>query len=200
MHPDSRADLVAVVQDVEARGGGAKAAGSIYSLSAAAMPDAFLIRTRETLNRHLSHPFPFADRALAPERAQRSRNMTLPISKGDRARRSLARGQRAGPRRSRHSTAEVHGRISPSSVWPCPRWVPAPTRRLRVRYPPGRTGQISWCHPSADFVRAIHLVGPRGQEWWIERAPRHHEARCLTSALLEQIEGFAERRVAGSSQ
>ena len=79
--PDSRADLVAVVQDVEARGGGAKAAGSLYSLSAAAMPDAFLIRTRETLNRHLSHPFPFADRALAPER-YRVRNMTLPICRG----------------------------------------------------------------------------------------------------------------------
>ena len=25
--------------------------------------------------------------------------------------------------------------------------------------------------PLGDFVRAIHLVGPRGQEWWIERAP-----------------------------
>jgi hypothetical protein len=166
--PGSRADLVSVVQDVEGRGGGAKAAGSLYSLSAAAMPDSFLLRTRETLDRHLSRPFPFSDRALAPARYR------SPQHDGPNLHRVLAPDATL-PRGGAliHVEAGIQLRRFIADLTAVGLAVPTmgsgSSQTLAGAISTGTHGADFVVPPLGDFVRAIHLVGPRGQEYWIER-------------------------------
>jgi hypothetical protein len=176
-HPSSLSDLVQIVQQAEAAEPPRKvhAAGSSWSLSdAPATPD-YLVETK-ALHASLYDVIPHALR--------------------EDARLALT----AQPSGQRHSYYHVEAGITihelcrrldqPDTRWPLPthdlagqhpvlggRWALATMggasgQTLAGAISTGTHGSDVQLQPMADFVEAVHLVGPGGRQHWIERSSR----------------------------
>lgn len=163
--PGTLGDLVAVVQEVEKRTARAKAVGSDYSLSNASVSDGYVISLAK-LNKHLSQPFP-APASSIPA----SRVASLAADAG-----WLAVLARPGLRRQGNSLVHVQGGIRikdlladlASADLALPTMGAGGGQTLVGALATGTHGGDAHLPVLGDAVRAIHLVGPGGEEWWIE--------------------------------
>jgi len=164
--PEKKQDIVKIIQTAERDSKKLKAVGSIFSLSKVNVTDHYLLRT-EKLNKFLSRPYP-GNGKLGSGRSYRSathnRNWLHQIVKpGIRLRpnhhlvyfeagmkikdllHNLDQRNLAIPTMGAGGAQSIIGAISTG------------THGSDVRKP-----------PPSDYIRAIHLIGPGGQEWWIE--------------------------------
>jgi hypothetical protein len=164
--PQNLQDLVAIVVEAESKKKTVKAVGSRYSFSHAYWSDDFIIDT-SALNKHLSQP---SNRSLPSERFRSPThtnnwlsNTTDPgvldagvllihVEAGIKIKDLLADLKIAVPDGLALPTMGAGGGQS-----------------LAGALSTGTHGSDVRLQPLIDAVRAIHLVGPGGQEWWIER-------------------------------
>jgi hypothetical protein len=165
VHTPSRLqDLVAVVQLIEAKASRAKAVGSLWSLSQAPDSDNFVIKTNG-LNRHLSQPFPLPPTAFTG--AFRSPAHNAPW---------LRTWDHADARAPEGFLVHVEAGIQikqllvdlASAGLALPTMGAGAGQTLAGALSTGTHGSDVAMPVLGDFVRAVHLVGPGGQEWWIE--------------------------------
>src|SRR5262249_5582041 len=151
------------VQTVEAAASKAKAVGSVASLSAAPDSDGFVIKT-EKLNRHLSQPFPTPVTPLSASRFATSAHNAQWL------------GTLAHPRLPARGRSLVHVQAGikikdlvadlGSVGLGLPTMGAAGLQSLAGAFSTGTHGSDFGLPLLGDFVRAVHLVGPGGQEWW----------------------------------
>jgi hypothetical protein len=166
--PQNLQDLVAIVVDAERQQKKLKAVGSLYSLSKAHWSDNYIVNT-SALNKHLSQPMsgniPLnASRIRSPEH---NRDWLIYIAEAEiRANNAFLVHVETGIQ-VKQLLADLAVAVAPGLALPT------------MGYGGGQTlaGSLSTAthgadvntQPLIDAVRAIHLVGPGGQEWWIER-------------------------------
>lgn len=163
--PADRRQLVTAIVDGESRGGGMKAQGACYSLSKAQVADRSLIRTND-LDRFLGRAFSSGVDPRTPP-ANRFRkgheNDTLRLLPGL----ATANG-------SVCVYVEAGVQIKQLLVDLASMGLALPTmgsgglQTLAGALSTGTHNADCVLPPLVDAVRAIHLVGPGGQEWWIE--------------------------------
>lgn len=177
--PASRAELVAAVIEGERTGGGVRAQGACYSLSRAAVADRVLIRTT-ALNKFLGAPLDGNGDRLVPRDATKETDpCKTPRLAGPRIRKHheqdvLELRDGAGPAEGAiliHVEAGVRIkqllRDLASIGHALPTMGSGGCQTLAGAISTG-THNSDARAPLVDNVRAIHLVGPGGQEWWIE--------------------------------
>ena len=164
--PADLQQLVRCIQQAESEGRSVRAQGSGYSLSKAAVADDYLVCT-DALNKWLSRPIPSATtnpnwfRSDAHNRdylaglvrssvmLAKDKDATfVHVEAGVKIKDLLAQLDSAGL--ALHTMGAGGG------------------QSLAGAMSTGTHGSDFKLPPLFDFVRAIHLVGPGGQEWWIE--------------------------------
>ena len=175
--PVDRAELVAAVIEGERTGGGVRAQGACYSLSRAAVADRVLIRTT-ALNKFLGTPGGKGGKVPPPETGMGDPCDT-PALAGSRIRTGheenvLVLREGAGPQEGAtliHVEAGVRIRQLLRDLaaigLALPTMGSGGCQTLAGAISTG-THNSDARAPLVDDVRAIHLVGPGGQEWWIE--------------------------------
>lgn len=162
--PADREELVRAIVDGESSGGGMKAQGACYAPSKAQVADKFLIRTGQ-LNQYLSKAFSgFGDIRKPPAdrmRSGREHDIIHP---------------RTGLVAADGCYVHVEAGVQIKTLL-------AELNKMRLALPTMGSGGLQTLagalstgthnadvalQPLVDSVRAIHLVGPGGQEWWIE--------------------------------
>jgi hypothetical protein len=177
--PSNRHDLVAIVRKVEESHSKAKAVGSVYSLSTAPDSDDFVIHTKR-LNRHLSQPFPPPPTALAAKRVVlggEPGEIEATFRSVDHDAPWLATLADEGLPRDRRVLVHVEAGIQirqlladlASAGLAVPTMGAAGGQTLAGALSTGTHGSDLDLSTLGDAVRAVHLVGIDGQEWWIER-------------------------------
>ena len=177
--PASRAELVAAVLEGERTGGGVRAQGACYSLSRAAVADRVLIRTT-ALNKFLGAPLDAQGDPLVPPPVTAADDPCVtPKLAGPRIRKHheddvLVLRDGAGPEDGAtliHVEAGVRIKQLLRDLnaigFALPTMGSGGCQTLAGAISTG-THNSDARAPLVDNVRAIHLVGPGGQEWWIE--------------------------------
>ena len=176
--PRSRAELVAAVLEAERTGGGVRAQGACYSLSKAAVADRVLIRTW-FLNKFLGTPRDANGKRLVPPDMGEDDDPCKPKIAGARIRAGheenvLELRDGEGPAEGSiliHVEAGVRIKQLLRDLakigYALPTMGSGGCQTLAGAISTG-THNSDARAPLVDNVRAIHLVGPRGQEWWIE--------------------------------
>ena len=177
--PRNRAPLVSAVIEGEKAGGGVRAQGAVYSLSKAAVADRVLIRTT-ALNKFLGAPRRADGTARVPPAAVKADDpCDTPKLAGPRIRAGheddvLVLRDGAGPAEGAtliHVEAGVRIRQLLRDLAAIGHALPTMgsggCQTLAGAISTG-THNSDRRAPLVDNVRAIHLVGPGGQEWWIE--------------------------------
>ncbi|BDC50877.1 hypothetical protein F183_A31930 [Bryobacterales bacterium F-183] len=164
--PRTLRELVKCVQQAEAEKRGVKAQGSGYSLSNAAVADDYLICT-DKLNKWLSRPFPASPKSVDSDRFRDGCNqdwlqfLTRPGAKplpDD----SFLIHVEAGIK-IKHLLADLD-----AAGLALPTMGAGGGQSLAGAMSTGTHGSDFLLPPLFDNIRAVHLVGPGGQEWWIE--------------------------------
>jgi FAD/FMN-containing dehydrogenase len=164
--PDGLRQLVRCIQQAEAEKRSIKAQGSGYSLSHAAVADDYLICT-DDLNKWLSRPLPFASTDSRWFRSDAHnhdlltglvRPEILTGLKADSALIHVEAGIKIGDLLKQLDDADLA----------LPTMGAGGGQSLAGAMSTGTHGSDFKLAPMFDLVRAIHLVGPGGQEWWIE--------------------------------
>jgi FAD binding domain len=167
--PRTKQELVAAIIEIEADGRKAKALGSNMSFSAVARSDDCLIETHE-LNKHLSFP---REAGNAPWPAERFRDGVVT----DRlATMMAAQVTNKSPKlvyveggvKIRDLLGDLAQTSSPGLALPA--MGAGGAQSIAGSLATGTHGAEMDRQPLMDSIRAVHLVGPGGQEWWIERS------------------------------
>jgi len=173
-HPNALQQIVSAVIDGEASGGKMKAKGSNYSLSGAQVTDDFLIST-DGLNMHLSQPHPVmigGDGIALLLDASRVANPSY----GDDLLQKIVRPGLVLPPGNHLIHVEAGIKIKQLLADLASVNLALPTmgagggQSLAGALSTGTHGSDVQLSPLGDFVRAVHIVGPKGQEWWITPA------------------------------
>lgn len=183
--PENKAQLVHAVAASAKGSRSLRALGSVWALSEAALADNVVVT--ELLNRHVSRPFPPGGAGLPPHR--------LRDGGGDFLGRALA-GKLAGKLRSAgrhfvHVEAGVTIRALlqdlKASGLALRTMGSAGGQSLAGALSTGTHGADVDVLPFVEWIRAVHLVGAGGQEWWItsEQSPFANEE-------LLKLEGWCE--------
>jgi hypothetical protein len=166
--PRNKLELVAAIQDAERSGLNARALGTNMSLSTVGVAEDCIIRTDE-LNKHLSLPY------LAGTVTWDSSRFRYPDIT-DRIETMLASPARAmSPRlvyveagiKIRDLLADLANTSGPGLGLPA--MGAGGAQSLIGALATGTHGAEVDRQPLVDSIRSLHLVGPGGQEWWIER-------------------------------
>ncbi|HHG86096.1 MAG TPA: hypothetical protein ENJ82_15210 [Bacteroidetes bacterium] len=184
--PGTRAELVEIIKNAEDNGDRAKAVGSKWSFNSSIGSNKVLIKTD----------------ALAGEIPANALLGWLPLTESARARlgSNMIRHVRGGTKvcalnRLLHGlpAGECGGEDEdPATLEALPGSRAFPTlggsggQSIAGVISTGTHGGDVYRRPIADHVLAIHLVGPGGQEWWIERP------NTLTMGNAENLEVFIE--------
>lgn len=187
--PDNLRELVRCVQQAEADAGSIRAQGSGYSLSTAAVGDDFLIIT-DSLNKWLSRPHHSPPNLTNPNWFRSDAHHRDLLTQLARPNFKLNKDSflihvEAGIK-IKDLLAQLHeaglGLFTMGA---------GGGQSLAGAMSTGTHGSDFLLRPLFDFVRAIHLVGPGGQEWWIEPS-----AGFAKGAELDQLPGWcAETKV-----
>ena len=171
-------DLVVIVQNVESEVKKAKAVGSIWSLSRAPDSDNYVIDTKAFLNRHLSQPFSSPSLSLAPTLpANRPGGPAHPMFRSTAHNAPhLAALARDGFPSAGGVLVHVEAGVQVRQLLEDLASVGLGLSTMGAGAGQTLAGAVSTAthgsdvalRPLADAVRALHLVGPGGQEWWIE--------------------------------
>jgi FAD/FMN-containing dehydrogenase len=175
--PSTRADLVAIVQMIEGKAGKAKAIGSAWSLSTAPKSDGFVIDTTG-LNRHLSQPFAFPTPQAPPGTPLVGVVVWNPSRFATSAHNAplLASLARPGFPQSGRTLIHVQAGIQIKTLLADLALVGLALPTMGAAGGQTLAGALSTAtHGSdvnlsllGDAIRAVHLIGPGGQEWWIQ--------------------------------
>ena len=173
--PKKLTDVVAIIQWTEKQKRKAKAVGSVYSLSRAPDSDDVVIRTEE-LNRFLSRPSPNPPKALGTERVLVGQGIGKTFrtpAHDDFWLKKLAEDD--PPAKGKflvHVEAGIKIRQLLADLASIGLAVPTMGagggQSLAGALATGTHGGDISLGVLGDFVRAVHLVGPGGQETWIE--------------------------------
>ena len=169
--PSNKQQLVAAILEGESLNKKVKAQGSCYSFTAAQNADDYLIKT-DSLNMHLSQPHP-------PRRWVSDELVRLPedrIRKGFDSTRLFPLIRPEVPLKEGTYLIHVEAGIKikrllkdlRDSGLGLPTMGSGGGQSLAGAISTGTHGSDFNIPPLSDFVRAIHLVGPGGREWWIE--------------------------------
>jgi hypothetical protein len=174
--PKTRSDVVAVIQWIEKKKSRAKAVGSVWSLSRAPDSDGYVIRT-DYLNKHLSQPFPTPKNGgLSPARGYSVLSDTSMFASSSHNKQWLGKIARPEFRQGTNSLVLVQAGIKIKHLYTdlatvglaLPTMGSAGGQSVVGAISTGTHGSDIHYPPLGDFVRAVHLIGPGGQEWWIE--------------------------------
>jgi hypothetical protein len=175
--PSTRADLVSIVQMIEGKVGKAKAIGSVWSLSTAPDSDGFVIDT-SGLNRHLSQPFAFPTPPGQPGTPLVVSVLWDPSRFATPAHNAqwLATLARPGFPQAGGILIHVQAGIQIKTLLEDLASVGLALPTMGAAGGQSLAGALSTAtHGSdvnlsllGDAVRAVHLIGPGGQEWWIQ--------------------------------
>lgn len=159
--PTSLAQLVAVVQRAEASSSNLKAVGSGWSYTGAAVDNsvAMVVRT-DALRRVLSN------RQGDPERLA---DGLIPFALRDPVRADMARRRRLVHVEAGITVHDLNHALDAMGL-AMPTLGGANGQALAGAVSTGTHGSDVNEPPIADAVRAIHMVGPGGREWWLEPA------------------------------
>jgi hypothetical protein len=165
-HPHNLPELVRCIQQAEGENRSIKAQGSGYSLSRAAVADDYLICT-DGLNRWLSQPLPSAETNPNWYRSpEHNRDFLAGII------RPSVRAGLPGDAALVHVEAGIKIKNLLEELdkvgLALPTMGAGGGQSLAGAMSTGTHGSDFLLAPLFDMVRAIHLVGPGGQEWWIE--------------------------------
>jgi hypothetical protein len=159
-YPDTKAELVIAVAASGQEGRPLRALGTNWSLSKAAVAQSVVSTWK--LDKHLSQPFPVD--GLAPGRLRDPVSSTFlrEVCTGD---------DRAAGRQFVHVEAGVQIRTLLGDLKSCGLSLPTMGNGAGQSL----AGALSTATHGADFhtqllvewIRAVHLIGPGGQEWWI---------------------------------
>jgi hypothetical protein len=168
--PAKRAEVVDAVRQIEKWQKRAKAIGSVWSLSRAPDSDGFVVDTRR-LNRYLSQPFPAPAIPLGAKRP----DGTPRFAPGCNAQlvNVLTRpGLPAAGRSLVHVEAGIKIRDLIADLatvgLALPTMGAGGGQSLAGLLATGSHGSDFDLPPPSAMVRAVHLIGPGGREWWIE--------------------------------
>jgi len=165
--PENKQQLVAAIIDGASAGGQMKALGGNYSLSGAQVARNFLISTRK-LNRHLSMPFPGTAQGLADQRYRDpARNKTQLIETILHTGATLPAGRHLVYVEAGIKVKQLLDDLKAIGL-ALPTMGSGGDQSLAGAISTGTHGSDFGIPPLSDFVRAIHIVGPGGREWWIE--------------------------------
>lgn len=176
--PSRLEDLVVVVQKIEDKGRKAKAVGSVYSLSKAPDSDDFVIYTKE-LNRHLSQPFPASPTPLGVMRvlvgedpgatgetfrsSEHNKALLKTLADDDLPAKGKFLVHVEAGIKIRQLLADLAG-----IGLALPTMGAGGGQSLAGALATGTHGGDIHLGVLGDAVRAVHLVGPGGQEIWVE--------------------------------
>jgi hypothetical protein len=180
--PTTKQELVAAIIEIESRGQKAKAMGSNMSFSAVTRSDQCVIETIE-LNKHLSLPRLAGNGSWKPERfrdgviVDRLGQIITPSVLSKRPRLVYVE---AGMK-IKHLIADLDATSSPRLSLPA--MGAGGEQTIAGSLATGTHGSEMDRQPLIDAIRAVHLVGPGGQEWWIERSNGFSEPPRLANAV-----------------
>ncbi|HEY5938466.1 MAG TPA: FAD-binding protein, partial [Kofleriaceae bacterium] len=192
LRPRNRGELVRAILTAEAAGKKAKAQGANFSLSSAQVSDGFVIDALR-LDRHLSLPVPDTTGSLASDRLRAA---------GGELAKLVRPGVSLGGKFLVHVEAGIRLKQLIEDLDGLGLALPTMGSRgalsLAGALATGTHGSDIDRPPLGDFVRAIHLVGPGGQEWWIEpsfgvvRAPdsSNHPDWCPETKIVRDDDFF----------
>lgn len=187
-HPDGLKKLVQAVIDGEAAGGKLKAIGSNYSLSKAQVSDDFVIATHG-LDRHLSQPHPVVMKdsvaqliagARMASQAHAVNLLQTIMHEGA----TLAPGKHLVHVEAGITIKQLLADLASVNL-AIPTMGAGGGQTLAGAISTGTHGSDVNLPPLFDFVRALHIVGPGGQEWWLEPA-----AGVVGGPKLAQLPGW----------
>jgi hypothetical protein len=175
--PQDRGQLVAAVIRTAQRGHSLRAIGSNWSFSAAGVADAIV--DTSALQRFLGPPFPAGASALAPDRIRGSGSDFLA--------RACANAPQAAGRHFVHVEAGIKIRDLLAGLASCGLALPTmgdgAGQSLMGALSTATHGGDFEVPPLVEWIRALHLVGPTGQEYWITPAPLPFGAPALLGTL-----------------
>jgi len=159
--PENKTQLVKAVIEAAQGGRSIRAVGRNYSFSEVAVADD-IVDTR-ALNRHLSQPYPASTTRLAPGR--------LRDGGSDWLRKVCAGDARSVGHRFVHVEAGIRIHELLDDLGKCGLALPtmgdAGAQSLAGALATGTHGGDFEVLPLVEWIRAVHLVGAGGQEWWI---------------------------------
>src|SRR5215218_1078230 len=161
--PQNKAELVAAVAASEQGGRSLRAFGANYSLSTAAVAEDVV--DTSGLKMHLSQPYSAGTIPLPLGRLREGRS--------DLFKKVCAEDERAVGRCFVHVEAGVKIFELLTDLGKCGLALPtmgaAGAQSLAGALSTGTHGADFQVPPLVDWIQAVHLVGPGGQEWWITR-------------------------------
>lgn len=167
LRPANLRELVRAILQAEVSNNTVRAQGSGYSLSRAAVADDFLIYT-DDLNKWLSRPMPVPPGKTDPDWFRKPESHQKGVLES-----MLRPGVELGPDAFLvHVEAGIKIKDLLRQLAACELALhtmgAGGGQSLAGAMSTGTHGSDFKLPPLFDFVRAIHLVGPGGQEWWIE--------------------------------
>jgi FAD/FMN-containing dehydrogenase len=187
-HPQDRRELVRAVLLAEAAGVRAKAVGANYSLSPAQVTDGAVIAT-QLLGLHLSRPFPRPPEPGPPARRYRGEHLKAMVRPGAAIDGFLVHVEAGMHLRDLLADLAAFGLALPTMG-------AGGQQTIAGAISTGTHGSDVALPPLSDAVRAIHFVGPTGQEYWIEpangpvRAPTGSNGWCPETIVMRDDELF----------